>query len=320
MSGAGMMMGARFAPLAVSVSPAIASGSSTSSTVTTGAVTLTITGGSGLVDIAWGRISGSAAIEAVSPTLATTPFQATGMSVGSLSAVFGVTVTDRVTGEVRSPTSNVNVYVERGYPELSVSGPADILVDGASSAEITVSGSTGVSISGGVPPYTTTWSKSGDFVIAPSGVSCGASRALGPGGGVLGTLYVKVVDSIGQEVNRSCTVMLRNVAAAPPPLEVSVSPASVTGMGTSLEVIAGPVTLTVTGAVGAVHVQWSLTSGVGEARSPNALTTDFRAGVPWSESAGGYFQALVWDDGGRSKAVSVAAVFYNFGTGGGPIN
>lgn len=229
------------------------------------------------------------------------------MSVGTIAAVFVCAVTDRVTGQTLSVT--VTVTLTRGNPALSVGTPADIFVQTPSSAEITVSGSTSVSYSGGVGPFVVTWSKSGDFSISPAGTSCTASRALFPTGGVQGTLSVTVLDQgTGQQQTRTCNVTLINNGSAPPPLSVSVSPSAVEGFSDVGQPETGAATATASGAVGAVTWQWRLVSGVGGISSPNSATTTFSYSMG-TGTATGTFEVKVTDSLGRSATATVAATF-----------
>jgi len=241
------------------------------------------------------------------PASLITQWQATGMSVGTLTAVYDCAVTDRVTGETKH--ISVTVTLTRGNPAMSVSTPADIFVQTPSQTEITVSGSTSISISGGVGPFSVTWSKSGDFSISPAGNSCSASRALYPTGGVQGTLSVTVVDQgTGQQQTQTCYVTLINNGSAAPPLSVSASPSSVEGFSDAGQPETNATTATVSGAVGAVTWQWRLVSGVGSISSPNSATTTFGYSMG-TGTATGTFEVKVTDSLGRSATATVAATF-----------
>lgn len=82
------------------VSPTSASGSDTSSTVTTNSVTVTVTDPNGTPTYAWTKVSGNA-ISATQPAAATTSFIATGMSVGEIrNATFQCLVSDAPDSEL----------------------------------------------------------------------------------------------------------------------------------------------------------------------------------------------------------------------------
>lgn len=106
-----MLLGTK-APLVVSVSPSILSGSGSMSTVdTTGTATVTASGGSGSYTYSWQFVSGDAGISPILPTNASTPFRATGMVVSEVRiAVFRCEVSD---GTGVAYTGNVSVTLTR---------------------------------------------------------------------------------------------------------------------------------------------------------------------------------------------------------------
>lgn len=309
---AGLMMGYALPPFLLGQSAETAGGSDTTSTITSGSVSALPSGGSGIWDTVWVRQSGSSAIVPTAPGSLTTGFQATGMSVGTISAVFKGFVTDRVTGETNAIT--VTVTLTRGNPAMSVSTPADIFVQTPSSSQITVSGSTSITISGGVGPFQVTWSKSGDFSISPSGNSCGASRALNPTGGVQGTITATVLDQgTGQSTTRTANVTLINNGSAPPPLSVSVSPTSLDAYGDGINTAAttgGSATISASGAVGGVTYAWRRVSGSGVALSTSSQSTLFSCDNGAYGTFSGTFEGKATDSLGRSNAAVVSVTFY----------
>ncbi len=101
-----------YTPLSATAAPANAygwsTGSTTTGTVQSEAVTATPSGGSGSFTYNWALVSGSSAVTAVSPSSATTSFRSTGVST-SRTAVFRCTVSDGITS---ATTNDVNVTLE----------------------------------------------------------------------------------------------------------------------------------------------------------------------------------------------------------------
>lgn len=309
MAGASMMMGNSYPPLAVSVAPTSVGGSDSSSTVTSSAATASATGGSGFKSYAWRRTGGSASIVPVSPSSAASQFRATGMSIGSISATFVCDITDSVTGEVK-PTPAVSVYLERGYPGLSISGPAAINVSTPSSGSIVVSGSTSISVSGGSGSYSISASSSGDFTLSGSGSSRTASRLLGPQGGVSGTITFTVTDNVtGESRPVSAGVVLINNGTVPPPFTYSVS-GSASGYSSSSPVYSNYVTVNLAGGVAPYGTSWARIDGVGSVDG-SGTTVRFVNAMGEGEQTG-TFQCICWDSNGSSGVVYVSVSFNRF--------
>lgn len=304
---AALMMGSAYPPLSVGLSQATVAGSSTGSTVSSGSVTATKTGGSGLVDTTWSYVSGNATIVATSPNSAATAFQATGVGSGeSRSAVWKATVKDAVTGETLS-TGNVTINLRRDYPSLSISGPGNVDGTQVSSATVTVSGSTSVSASGGVPPYSYSWSSSGDFSMSGSGASRSFSRALAPQGGVLGSATVTVTDAIGQSASASCSVMLRNLGTPPSPLSASASPSSVYGFTLSNTCNTGSTSIVVSGGTAPYSYAWARANGVGS--GGGGAGGSFSYSTAEDGDFYGTFLCVVTDALGQQASCYVSATF-----------
>lgn len=318
-----LLLGNAYPPFTLGLSSTSVGGSSASSTVTSNAASALVGGGSGQFEATWTRRGGSSAIVPTAPGSLSTTFQATGMSVGTISATFDCTVVDKVTGETKI-TGTVTVTLNRGYPSLSVSGPAAIFVQTPSSSPITVSGSTSISISGGSGSYSVSWSSSGDFSISAGGTSCTASRLLSPQGGVQGSVSATVRDTVtGEQITVSAGVTLINNGSAPPPLSISASPTSVSGFGNDGSAATESVTFTVSGGVGPFSI--SVSGGPGSVVSPSGSgrshSTNFTCtGIPPQGSIDASFAATVYDHGtGQSASAGVSAIFYNFAITG-PIN
>lgn len=299
-----MMIGASYAAITISLSTTSVGGSSSSSTVTSSTVTATLSGGSPVRTLTWQYVSGDSSVLPTNSSNASTQFQKTGMSVGATSAVYRLAAKDGVTG-ITYYSNNVSIYLERSNPALSVSTPADIIVYTPSSSSITVSGSTSISVSGGVPPYTIVWSKSGDFVISPSGTSCTASRVLAPTGGVSGPLYATVTDSINQSTTVSCGVVLINNGSVPPTLSASVSPSVVYGLSDSGDPVSDPATVTPSGGVAPYGYAWSLVSGEASATAPSSATSQFGTTRYTNGTVDSTMRCVVTDSSGQSYPVTL---------------
>lgn len=298
-----MLMGTAYAVLTVGLSTATVAGSSTSSTVTSGSVTATKSGGSGQVATTWSYVSGHASIVPATPNSSATSFQATGMGAGeSRSAIWRATIRDLITGETL-PTGNVTINLRCDYPALSIGGLGNVDAVLVSSGVVTVSGGTSISASGGVPPYSYSWSSSGDFTMSGSGASRSFSRALPPQGGVLGSASGTVTDAIGQSATASCQVMLRNLGTAPAPLTAYANPASVQGYSLSNTVNTGSTSIVVSGGVGPYSYSWSRIGGVGSGAGSFSYST--------AEDGEFYgtFQCVVTDALGNQTACTVSATY-----------
>lgn len=101
-----------YTPLSATAAPANAygwaTGSTSSGTVQSEAVTVTPSGGAGTLTYSWTFVSGSSSVSAVSASSATTAFRSTGVT-GSRTAVFRCTVSDGITS---ATTNDVNVTLE----------------------------------------------------------------------------------------------------------------------------------------------------------------------------------------------------------------
>lgn len=305
-----MLMGTAYPPLTASLAPTSVGGSSSSSTVTSNASTATPVGGSGQRNYAWRRTGGSTSINPVSPSSASTTFQATGMAVGSISATFVCDITDAVTGQLVTTTNAVSVSLTRGYPPLSVSGPAAIFVQTPSSTPITVSGSTSVSVSGGTGSYSYSWSGSGDFTVSGGGSSASASRLLSPTGGVSGSISCTITDTgTGEQVTVSAGVVLINNGTPPSPPVVSISPNPAYGNSSAASVPAY-VSASVSGGSGSYAYYWSNGGGAG-----GSSTAFYSGAMDYLETRYGSGSVIVVDTVTGlqgSASVSIEWFRYNF--------
>ena len=323
---AAMMMGHSYPPLTVGMSPPSLNTSDTSSTVTSGQATVLPAGGSGLRTYAWVYVAGDSPIQPVSPGSAVTAFRASLGAGSQASATWKCVVTDTVTQQVVD-SPNLVISLSRGYPPLSASaGTAHAAV--SSQTPINISPGTTASVAGGSPPYSYSWSNDGGFNTLPSGNVCyfGAS-AVPPATTRTGTGYLTVTDSNGQPAYASFSIIAENTATAPSPVTLSVDNSSLGAFGNNgYAATETPATFTVSGGVGPFTISVTRTGGVGSIGSPSGSgrshSTGFSAsGIPWQSTLDGSFQATVYDHGttlGSSAGVSV--IFYNFGTGGGPIS
>lgn len=153
--------------LLASVSPTSIAYSGSLASPTTGTVTCTASGGVPGYTYAWTRVSGSTLVSATAPTSAATAFTTSGMTTNTTrSAVFNCTVTDSAGQTVT--TNNVSVSLTRQASPVfaSISPTTGYSANFAGSG--TQSPPYAYSASGGVPPYTWSWSRtSGSTQITP---------------------------------------------------------------------------------------------------------------------------------------------------------
>lgn len=128
-------------PLAVSLNKSSLSKTATTSTISTGNVTATGSGGTSPYTYSWSRRSGDSNITATKSSSATTAFQRTGCAEGtSYSATWRCTVTDGAGDTVTS--SNVTITIEREAADSGGGGGGTFMgVDDSGASNIGVGSS-----------------------------------------------------------------------------------------------------------------------------------------------------------------------------------
>jgi hypothetical protein len=152
--------------LTVSASPSNIVKTDTGASITTASTTVTAVGGTTPYTYAWTRIAGSTSISADSPAAATTTFTGSSLVSGTTyDATFRCTVTDSA-GTPAVKTVDVTVRIVRAAMTATAS-PGSLYKSGIASTQTTAS--TTVTVTGGVSPYTHSWSKvSGDTLTVDS--------------------------------------------------------------------------------------------------------------------------------------------------------
>lgn len=309
----GLMMGVAYPVLTVGLSTTGVSGSSTGSSVTSGSVSALPAGGSGFFSYQWTLVSGSGPTPNT-PTGPTTSFSGSIGSAGSsLSATYRCVVKDLVTG-LTVPTSNVSVYLERTNPPLSGSA-SNASQTGTSSGTINVTAGSTASGSGGVPPYSYTWSGGAGFTVSPSDNVCYFGVALGPGQSRSGSATVRIRDSIGQYYDVSISISCTNNGTPAPSLSASASPSTVNGASPYATVTTASTTITPSGGVAPYSYSWARVSGNGSASGGQTCTfTHTFSGYPL-QSTGGTFVCTVTDAVNNTTQVTVSAGWTWFDSG-----
>lgn len=241
--------------LAVSVSPASRSTVGSTSSLTSDAVTATAAGGTAPYTYAWTKLSGGS-VTITSPTAATTTFSATGMLTGeSRTAYFNCTVTDTATDTVTSATVTVS-FLRAAALSVSTNNRT---ASGTSSTINTNYPSSGVSVSGGVTPYTYSWAKvSGDAItvtnettatptFSATGLAYGESRSA--------VYELTVTDSIGTVGTDQATITISRATAT------TFSPTAGSYSGQSVTLTASNLVKWVYTKSGSSGASASLTSG-----------------------------------------------------------
>ncbi len=182
--------------LGASAAPSVIQKTDTGASITTASTTVTATGGTAPYTYSWTRISGSSSISANSASSATTTFTGSSLASGTTyDAVFRCTVTDNVAA---TKTVDVSVSITRASMVATVS-PTTLYQSGTDDNQTT--GSTTVSVTGGVAPYTYSWALfSGDILTVNSPTSATTTftkTSLPLPGSVSATYRCTVTDSTG---------------------------------------------------------------------------------------------------------------------------
>lgn len=173
-----------------------------SKTITPNYGSLSVTGGTGSISYSWTRVSGSTAISASNPSTFGTSFSATASPGTTASAVFRLTASDGIS----SDTFDVTVQLQNIYVQPSLSGTL------AARSTRTVAYSSGLTVSGGVGPFT--WNVT--VGTLPTGLTINASTGV-----ISGTptdtnftsrsITVAVTDSQGRSATSAQTITYRDV-------------------------------------------------------------------------------------------------------------
>lgn len=189
------------APLAATVDNSAPSTSGTGSgPFTTGAVTVTPSGGTPGYSYSWARLSGDATISISSSTVANPTWSASGTAPATKAATWRCTVTDAAAATV---TVDVTVTIVFNTAALSVtnnktavSGYRNALGTGTATTDTVIT-----TVTGGTPAYTYLWERvSGDTATTATAGSSAAtafSRTAAPVRFFTSTWRCKVTDSLG---------------------------------------------------------------------------------------------------------------------------
>lgn len=205
----------RVSTVTVTNSPTSLAITSTSAAQTTGACKATPAGGSTPYTYAWTWLSGGTGISINTATAQSTTFSASGLSASgeTRTGTARCTVTDHL-GQTGS--ANVTVSITRTSTLLSATvSPASLTKSANINATVVVTSNPAtVSVTGGAPPYSYTWSWAAgglNMVISlPHGAASQFQANLGPGGAATGTAKCIVTDALSNTKTVTVSVVLKN--------------------------------------------------------------------------------------------------------------
>jgi hypothetical protein len=247
-------------------------------TVTTGTVTGTASGGTAPFAYKWTRASGSTGITITSSTSNSTTFRAATLAAGETrSGVFTLTVTD---ANGATDSANVTVSISRAAALSASVSPTSVSGSG-STATITSTATATASASGGSGPFSYSWTKVSGGAITPATPGSATTKftATGTTAGESRTAVFKctITDSVGQTaVTANVTVTITSTATT----GATYTPAA--GSYNASDV--GSVSYTVSASV-AVPWTWSatvtagLTASLASGASGTAITFTLTTGL-----------------------------------------
>lgn len=184
-----------------------------------------------------------------------------------------------------------------------------------------ISATTSVSTTGGVAPFTYTWTRvAGSSAISVSGAQTATFSAdIGAGQTLAATYRLTVQDATGDSGSQDVAVTFTSVA----PLAASVSPSPLTGSRTGPGSVTRSATAAATGGSGGYTYAWTQLSGstftISGANTPTITLTGY-AFADWCESipAEGLFRVTVTDVLGQVTSRDLA-VYFSASPSGRPI-
>ena len=297
-------------PLSSTVSPASLSVTQAGSASFSAGATLTV-GGSPTppLSFSWSRLSQSGpaisqAGPATSSSLSTSfTFTATLSSAApSSTATWQVTAVDAAG---RSAAAQIPIAFNYQAPPPITVTPSPNPVTGSRNNPGAGTASTTLNISGGVAPYTVTWTHTSGTRIAESGTTTATfSVTLGWAENLTENYTATVVDSSGQQ--QSVSVPVTFTTPAQP--AVTVAPNPVVTAKTTSGAATSSATATATGGTGGFTYSWVRTVGSRIAVS-GGQTATFSVTLGWSENLTETFQVTATDSGGNTATASVNVTF-----------
>jgi hypothetical protein len=297
-------------PLSSTVSPASLSVTQAGSASFSAGATLTV-GGSPTppLSFSWSRLSQSGppisqAGPATSSSLSTSfTFTATLSSAApSSTATWQVTAVDAAG---RSAAAQIPIgFNYQAPPPIAVTSSPNP-VTGSRNNPGTGTASTTLNISGGVAPYTVTWTHTSGTRIAESGTTTATfSVTLGWAENLTENYTATVTDSAGQQ--QSVGVPVTFTTPAQP--AVTVAPNPVVTANTTSGAATSSATATATGGTGGFTYAWVRTVG-SRITVLGGQTATFSVTLGWSENLTETFQVTATDSGGNTATASVNVTF-----------
>lgn len=290
------------------ITPSTITAIGNTSTLTTGNATVALAGGSGSYTYAWTFHTGGSGITIGSASAAATDFSASGLTVGEgVSGVAQCIVTDTISSQ--TATAYVNVVIERTVALTAVASPTTLTESGIGTA--ISAGSSTVTPSGGIGPYTYawTWQSGGVDMVIENATTAAASfqstSGLAAGSTATGVAQCVVTDSLGDTTTVTVDVSITRVAA----VTASVSPGAASAVGAAASESTNTVTVTPAGGGGIYTYSWAFSVGGASITiaSPTAKTTGFNAAsLVAGTTRTGTATCTVKDQYGQSTTVSVS--------------
>jgi len=297
----------RAAALSATASPTSLSATGASTSIETGASTVTASGGVGGYTYAWSFISGGADMVILNGATRSASFESTSaLAAGdTATGTAQCLVTDSL-GD--TTTVDVDVSITRVSAVSATVSPGTASVEGASASETT--NTVTVTPAGGGGVYTFSWA----FSVGGTSITIGSPAAattsfsgasLAAGTTRTGTATCTIKDQYGQSTTVNVTVSIERVSL----VSASVSPTSQTSIELAASQTTGISTVTASGGSGSYTYAWVWSSGGSGIviNSPHSRSSSFTAsGLTEGETVSGVAQCTITDTYGQTAIVTVS--------------
>jgi hypothetical protein len=286
-------------PVTVSISPnPLVISTATAGGTATGTVTASAGGGIPPYTYTWALTSGSG-ITLANATSTTPSFSSTALAWNQTNtAIYQVTVKDAV-GTTASPATALTVTAKGPTPPALSASASTVNVASTVEAVVTttLSGSTTITPSGGVAPYTVTWAPAAATAIAtpPAGATANFSASVPVAQTVAGDFVATVKDA----ANQTATVAVHVAFSVAGPVTLALSPNPINcsrnnpGIGTATSTAAA------SAGIAPYAYSWTRLTGTRVAvANATSATASFSATLAWSENLSETYQAKVVDAAG----------------------